>query len=776
MSSDGQAKRRSLRKRLKFTAIAVACSLLALISSIVLFTRQSQLVRDTTAQQSSLSVWMQLLQSVQTSLTDADSDVRSYVLTGQARYLAAYRDLDQQLPLILAKLDTVPIVDASIPEQLRDIHRQASLKLGELYAVVGVYDRSGRDAAAKLIGADSEGQFMEQLRGDILSVSTALRNNRKSSTARVAVGSIESQRLTILTVAVLLISIALAGLQIKRLMSAHTRHERALAASERFVHMITDNAPVRLSYLDKQQRFQFANQAVCERLGKSREEIIGRSAAEIGGNLSDDQTAAMLQAAFTGQAQRFEHSDEVNGQSRRIESYLTPDLAPGGEVRGLFSIGVDITHLKEVQRALRDLTDVVDYTPDFVAQSNWRGQVLYINPAAREALGVTATESIGGRLFSDFYSPEVVEQFTREIVPAVKRNGTWVGETTLLLHDGSMVPVSHVVVGHRDAEGRVARYSSLMRDISDEVTSRRDLARQTATLNAVIEAIPAMVAVWDTDLRFRLVNKAYVRWRGRRRRELVGTKVEEVLGETEYAQSLPWAERALAGETVTYEKEFPGAVESRHVSFTYIPLHLKDGKVGGVVAVAQDITHHREENVRLMILSERDPLTGLLNRAGLEKYLSKKTSQGDGSSLAVLYIDLDHFKPINDTHGHATGDKVLRDFATSLQSLVRPTDAVARLGGDEFGVVLSGIREPDDAVRVADKVVEMARLPIAVGDLLLRIGASVGIAFDADADGGWKGLVARADAMVYRAKANGRGQTALARRDEPTQIKSISVS
>jgi diguanylate cyclase (GGDEF)-like protein/PAS domain S-box-containing protein len=774
MNPDSQAKRRALRKRLKFTAVALLCSLVALVSAAALFTRQSALVREANAQQTSFSGWLQRLQSVQISLMDAENGVRGYLLTGSHDYLTAYQQASSQLPSALAELDDMPLVDPSMPAQLRDLRQQSQIKLSELGAILQTYDHGGRDVAVVLLSTRAGTHSSEHLRADVSEMSAALRNYRKANLTRVAVGSVETQRLTIMTVAVLLVSVILSGLQITRLMAEQTRHEVTLAASERFVRAITDNVPVRLMYVDKEQRLHFANQAVCDRLGKSREQIVGRAVSDIVPMTPDDPFDGMTQAALTGRAQRFEHTDQINGETRRIETYLTPDAGPDGDVRGLFVVGVDITHLKEVERALRDLTDVVEHTTDYVAQTNWRGDVLYINPAARAALGFTPKQSLDGKLYSDFYPPEVIERFAKEIIPAVMRDGSWVGETTVTLKGGEQLPVSHVVIAHRDSSGRVVRYSSLMRDISEEVAARRDLARQTATLNAVIESIPAMVAVWDADLRFRLVNKAYVRWRGRRRRELVGTRIEEVLGEAEYQRSLPWAERALAGETVTYEKEYPDADGLRHVSFTYIPLHLKGGKVGGVVGVAQDITHHREENVRLMLLSERDPLTGLLNRAGFEKYLSKKTDHGDGASLAVLYVDLDHFKPINDKHGHATGDEVLREFATRLQGLVRPTDAVARLGGDEFGVVLAGVREPEHAVGVADKVVHMAQQPIEVADLTLTIGASVGIAFDADAEGGWKGLVARADVMAYQAKAKGRGQAALARRDEPTEVLRIS--
>jgi diguanylate cyclase (GGDEF)-like protein/PAS domain S-box-containing protein len=765
---EGQAKRRALRRRLKFTAVALICSLVALISAITLFTRQSQLVRETTAQQNAVSGWQQQVQSVQTALLEAESGVRGYLLCGQISYLSAFHDASAQLPSVLSKLDEMPNVDESIHGALKDLRLQVQTKLTDLDALVESYDNGGRNPAAALVLTEAGRQSSEHLRADVAVVMTALRVYRKASLSRVAVGSVETQRLTIMTVAVLVLSVILAGLQIKRLMADQTRYEQTLASSERFVRAVTDNVPVQLMYVDRHRRFQFANQSICDRLGKTRDQIIGRTAGEIIPSAARALFDAMFEAALAGRPQRYEYSDQVDGAARRIETYLTPDVGSAGDVRGVFVIGVDITHLKEVERALRDLTDVIDHTPDYVAQTNWRGEMLYINAAARKALGYGATQSLEGKVFSDFYPAQINRRLAQEIVTAVTRSGAWIGETEVILPGGQVIPVSHVVIAHRDAKGRVARYSSLMRDISDEVAARRDLARQTATLNAVIECIPAMVAVWDTDLRYRLVNKAYVRWLGRRRRDLVGTKIEDVLDEPEYQRTLPWARRALDGETVTYEKEYADAAGSKHLSFTYIPLHLKDGKVGGAVGVAHDITHHREENVRLMLLSERDPLTGLLNRAGFEKHLSSKTQMGDGASLAVLYIDLDHFKHINDEHGHSTGDEVLREFATRLQGLVRPTDAVARLGGDEFGVVLTGVREPEHAAQVAEKVVDMARQPMLVAELSLSIGASVGVAFDADAEDGWKGLVARADVMAYQAKANGRGQAALARRDEPT--------
>jgi diguanylate cyclase (GGDEF)-like protein/PAS domain S-box-containing protein len=368
-----------------------------------------------------------------------------------------------------------------------------------------------------------------------------------------------------------------------------------------------------------------------------------------------------------------------------------------------------------------------------------------------------------------FYRPEHRESLRKALDESIATGKPWDVEMPLITATGREIYARSVGEGVFDRSGKLVRITGAFQNISErkaleekEAATRQDLELQTATLQAVIDSIPAMVAVWDIDFRYRLVNRAFERWRGMRRDDLIGRSLQEVEGDTEYPRSLHWMTRVLTGETVTWEKEYPGQGESKHVSMTYIPLRLRDGSISGFVQVAQDITAHRQEHVRLMLLSEHDQLTGLLNRIGLEKFLRNKSEQGVGATLALLYIDLDHFKPINDTYGHASGDAVLREFAARLQCIVRPTDAVARLGGDEFGIVLLDVKDPESAARVADKVVEMARRPIVVSGVEMKIGASVGLAFDADADGGWIGLLSRADALAYQAKANGRGRAALA--------------
>jgi diguanylate cyclase (GGDEF)-like protein/PAS domain S-box-containing protein len=445
--------------------------------------------------------------------------------------------------------------------------------------------------------------------------------------------------------------------------------------------------------------------------------------------------------------------------------------------RVIHSVGRDVTAQKNASIELRASKDFLARIGRIAGIGGWEWDVrrrkLHWSDELR-SIHEVSSDFVPTMENSDvFYDAQAQGALRQAVARGLKTHRAWDIEVPMTTASGRKMYVRNVGGADYDETGASIRWVGALQDVTErkaledqERAVREELARETATLNSVIEAIPAMVAVWDTDLRYRLVNKAFERWRGRSREELIGRTLDETSGDTEYPRSLLWVERVLAGETVSFERDYPSAVSSRHVSITYLPLRLKDGQVAGFLEVAQDITLHREENFRLLHLSERDPLTGLLNRIGLEKYLSKVTAQGSGGGVALLYIDLDHFKPINDAHGHAAGDEVLREFSARLQRIVRPSDAVARLGGDEFAIVLAGIRQPESAVAVADKVVEVAQEPVIIGKLVVRVGASVGLAFDANKEGGWKGLIARADALVYQAKANGRGQRVLAPRDE----------
>jgi diguanylate cyclase (GGDEF)-like protein/PAS domain S-box-containing protein len=533
--------------------------------------------------------------------------------------------------------------------------------------------------------------------------------------------------------------------------------EQRLADDERFLRQLTDNLPVRIAYLDHERRYRFVNQEALRHFGREHTEVIGRTRAELMPDTDDSVFSERARAALGGQAQRFEFEETVNGVVRRFENRVIPDRGDSGEVRGFFVTSIDVTERTAADRSLRDLTTIFDNTTDFVVQTDWRGRILYVNPSARRAWGLPTDAALTQRGFAEFVTPATLQLFTDIIVPAVAQNTVWLGETRVVLAGGTETPMSHMVIAHRDAQGRVERYSSVMRDISAEVLVQQEATRQSDILSSVAEAIPATVVVVGPDTRYRFVNSAFERYCGLPRDRILGRMAKEVMGEEEIVRRGPFMKRAMAGETVHFTLDYPSIDGTTYLALSCIPLRLASGQVDGFVGVGQDITPQKREEDRLLRLAQRDPLTGLLNRAGFERSLELQL-QDDQPGLAVLYIDLDHFKPVNDQHGHPAGDQVLELFARRLAGLTRPGDIVARLGGDEFAVALAGLREVAHARLVAGKVLLAASTPFHVGDLLLNIGASVGVAFSTEPRPAWRELLAQADAQLLAAKAAGKGR------------------
>lgn len=436
-----------------------------------------------------------------------------------------------------------------------------------------------------------------------------------------------------------------------------------------------------------------------------------------------------------------------------------------GVVQGHVGTVADVTQRIEGERALRTLAAIFDATTDFVLQTDPKGRLLYANPAARRMLGLAPDEPIGHLNALAFNPPETVARHAVEIVPAALEKGVWAGETLQWDAQHRELLVSHLLIAHRDRHGQLEYFSAILRDITVQRAAQQALHRSEAVWRSVADVVPMSIAVLDTAQRYIFVNRGFQTWTDQPRERVLGRTAEEVLGPAEYAFRRPWIERVLAGEAVSFERDDPSRERHRHVRLDYLPLFNQAGAVEGCVAVAADISASRAEERRLRDLAHTDALTQLLNRSGFERALddlaARGPGEGDAALVAVLFIDLDRFKPVNDAHGHAVGDRLLQAFAKRLRGLVRPSDTIARLGGDEFVIVLEGLREEANAMIVADKVVAAAAQPFELdGDRPLHVGASVGVAFWRPGQERWAEALAKADAMLYRAKAAGRGRAA----------------
>ena len=210
-------------------------------------------------------------------------------------------------------------------------------------------------------------------------------------------------------------------------------------------------------------------------------------------------------------------------------------------------------------------------------------------------------------------------------------------------------------------------------------------------------------------------------------------------------------------QTHTYEVTTPGGV--RHLETRVVPEHGPDGRPESLLLVSSDLTDRRREQQDLEYDASHDPLTGLANRALFLSCLqSAADHHGDRGAFAVLYLDLDRFKNVNDSFGHAAGDELLLEVSRRLAAALRQGDVIARLGGDEFTILLPALEDPNCAVDCANRLLDAIAEPMEVAGHRLIITGSVGVAIASADNHDPAELLQRADAAMYHAKETGRAR------------------
>ena len=288
--------------------------------------------------------------------------------------------------------------------------------------------------------------------------------------------------------------------------------------------------------------------------------------------------------------------------------------------------------------------------------------------------------------------------------------------------------------------------------------ARKALAESEGLIRTISDNTPAAICYIGRDKVYRYNNAAYERWLLKPLSEITGHTVREVHGEEVFRAAEPYLDRALAGEQVHFETGFQRDGERRYLRGEYVPDIGPDGDVRGVYGLAQDITALKIAEDQLRYMAQYDALTGLSNRYHLYSQLSESAARArrHGTLRAVLYLDVDRFKSINDTHGHAVGDLVLCEFARRLRGCVRDTDTVARLAGDEFVILLEDLHDARAARQVAEKLLEAMRPPFETGHETLDVSTSIGIACARPDENETEAWLKRADQALYEAKAAGR--------------------
>lgn len=406
---------------------------------------------------------------------------------------------------------------------------------------------------------------------------------------------------------------------------------------------------------------------------------------------------------------------------------------------------------------------LADHSSDLVVRLRADGHRLYVSPAAKQMLGWDPAELSDPRW--DLVHPDDRAPLTEILTRLFAEGGTVQTSYRARHKDGRYVWIEALAQRVQAADGGFeVVYTG--RDISARKRAEEDLARSRQLLRAVTDNMPALIAYIDTEERYRFANAMYEQIFGVPTERMIGRTLQEVRGGKYYYDIRPHVAAALAGNRTTFDGT--GEVGGRiyHYQSNYLPDLDEAGKVRGFFALTLDITALKVAELELAQQARFDSLTGLANRRHFDERLAVALARSKRHHLPVIlmYLDIDHFKKINDSLGHGAGDAVIREFARRLAACVREEDLVARFGGDEFVVLVEDAVSPDIAELIASKLIAEMKKPILLDDGEVQASSSIGIAYF------WQtpkpgALLEAADQALYAAKAAGRNTFRLIERD-----------
>jgi diguanylate cyclase (GGDEF)-like protein len=436
-----------------------------------------------------------------------------------------------------------------------------------------------------------------------------------------------------------------------------------------------------------------------------------------------------------------------------LERTIAHNDAPG-PARGLKTgpQGIGLAggmHPAQCLAALSTLPGVVVYQR--VVSPEGQIHYAYISESCYEIFGVTADEILSNpeALFSR-HSEDYKAKFRERLLAASKSLSTWDVEATIVSKDGRKKYTHAIARPEQQPDGSVI-WTGVILD-------------ETRTREAVFEGLSQGFVLYDAEDRLVIRNSHFLEiYPALQAVAVPGARYEDVL-QAEVANT---AHRLNQG--VDVESEFRTRMERHHEARSMLERQTGDGRWllvnehrtsdGGTVVLYTDITELKRREREIEFLADHDTLTGLYNRTAFQKRAQETLLRGNakGTLTAILYLDIDHFKSINDLLGHNAGDKFLKSVARRLHDLLKSEDTVARFGGNEFGIMLADAKSPQHVAACAAQIIDEVSRPVEFGGHQIVSSISIGIALSTtDGDSDTK-LIQNADLALYRAKADGRG-------------------
>ncbi len=509
---------------------------------------------------------------------------------------------------------------------------------------------------------------------------------------------------------------------------------------------------------DRDLRFVFAAGAALADQGWSSARITGRLLADAVSAETFRRLESYYRAALDGGTCTIDHQPPDSGRWNRID--IGPVRDDDGRVVGGFAAARDVTEERETEEALRTsrayLQDILDSLNIPVSVKDANYHFVLFNREYERLQEIDTAELVGKTVF-DLYADEFAELFHRDDRRVMETGAVVRNERQVPRPDGAIRLYSMVRSPLRDAAGRVYGLIGTGTDITAQRLEAEALHEAHERFEQIFQNAVIGMAVVSLDGRLTKVNRALCALTGYTEASLLERTFADITHPDDLDADVAQLQRLLAGHIGSYELEKRYVRADGEIVWTLLSVALvrsADGEPVQYVGQVQDISERREVEWRLRRRAEHDAVTGLHNRARFQDDLDQQIARCRryGEQAALLMIDLDGFKRLNDEHGHGAGDDALRHVASALTASVRESDIVARWGGDEFVILAPHIAGREAQTLAAQIARRLEASPLRIGGRPTSVSASVGVAELGDGTVSAEDALALADAAMYEAK------------------------
>ena len=549
------------------------------------------------------------------------------------------------------------------------------------------------------------------------------------------------------------------------------RAEEALRRSEERFRRIFEQGPLGITVVDTELRYVQVNERACEMLGYREEELLGKRPRDVTHPDDAQRDVELADQVLHGALQDYQIEKRLLRRDGSVVwARLTATALRDEAGKPLYGIGLieDITERREAELALkaseRRFRDLFDGVPVGVYRIDLDGRVLDANPVLVELLGFEHRDDLIGRSTGDLYVEESHRQAWQLLMDQEGRVLDF--ETPIYRRDGRVIWVRSHTRALENADGEVTAYEGTVEDITDRRKAEERLRQSEDRFRSLVQHTSDVISLLDANGTVRYESPSGRSLTGWSERERLGQDAFAIVHGDDRAEVRRRFEALLARNDESVRMEY--RVEARsgevRVCESIFTNQLDNRAVAGVVVTTRDVTERKRAEERLQHEVLHDALTGLPNRVLFLDRLNhclERRAKRYAHRAAVLFVDLDRFKMVNDSLGHLVGDELLVEASQRLRSSIRPSDTLARFGGDEFAVLLENLPDASPAVRVAERIQKALAKPFQLAGREVYTSASIGIALSQKVTGSPEDLLRDADTAMYRAKGQGRAAYAI---------------